>query len=109
MYAYVLWTPLDDKLFKLIGIAPIEYKPILEKTSESLRSLNDAEKNSIKINLMRVVEARKGETIKSLSDRTGNVLNNELTGVINSKDPGDLFSGGEYVKVVISYPYAAKK
>jgi predicted Zn-dependent protease len=105
MYAYVLWIPLDDKLFKLIGIAPIEYKTTLEKAGESLRALNNKEKQSFEINLVRVVEAREGETIKSLSKRTGNVLNSDLTGVINSREPDDILSAGEYLKVVIPYTY----
>jgi predicted Zn-dependent protease len=105
MFAYLLWLPMDDKLFKLIGIAPIEYKPTLDKIGESVRTLSNSEKESFTINLMRVVEARKGETIKSLSERTGNVLNSDLTGVINSLDPDDILSAGEYLKVVIPYPY----
>lgn len=108
IYAYVLWTSLDDKLFKLIGIAPIEYKPILEKAGESLRALNSKEKQSFEINLVRVVKAREGETIKSLSERTGNVLNSDLTGVINSRDPDEVLLAGEYLKVVIPYSYNPK-
>jgi predicted Zn-dependent protease len=105
MYAYILWVPLEDKLFKMTGITPIEYRPQLEETAKSLRVLKKNEKNSFTINLVRVVKARQGETIKTLSARTGNSLNDELTGVINSRNPDDQLEDGESIKVVIQYPY----
>ena len=80
----------------------------MEKAGKSLRNLSDKEKQSFKINLVRVVKAKEGETIKTFSERTGNVLNSDLTGVINSKDPDDVLLAGEYLKVVIPYPYNAK-
>lgn len=105
MYAYLLWLPMDGKLFKLIGIAPIEYKPTLEKVGESLRILTNTEKKSFTINLMRIVKARNGETLRSLSERTGNVLNEELTAVINASDINEKLEKGEEVKIVKEYPY----
>ena len=105
MYTYVMWLPMDGKLFKLIGIAPIEYKPQLDAAASSLRVLSPEEKKSFKITLMRVVEARKGENIRTLSARVGNVLNEELTAIINSKNAEDTFEIGELVKVVLTYPY----
>jgi predicted Zn-dependent protease len=105
MYAYILWIPLEDKLFKLIGLAPLEYKTKLEESAKSLRVLKKNEKNSFTINLVRVVQAREGETIKTLSARTGNSLNDELTGVINSRNPDDKLGEGGQIKVVIQYSY----
>ena len=51
------------------------------------------------------MKARQGETIKTLSTRTGNSLNDELTGVINSRNPDDKLREGGQIKVVIQYPY----
>ena len=105
MYGYILWVPLEDKLFKLIGITPIEYRPDLEKTAKSLRSLTGSEKKSITIKKVKVVKAEKNETIETLSKRTGNLLNSELTGVVNSRGVNDKLKKGETVKIVLSYPY----
>ncbi len=105
MFAYVLWIPLEDKLFKLTGITPIEYQPQLEETAKSLRTLKNNERNSFQVDLMRIVDARQGETIKTLSIRSGNILNDELTGVINSRNPDDQLNQGESIKVVKKYPY----
>lgn len=105
MYAYILWLPLEDKLFKMTGIAPIEYRPDLEEVAKSLRKLNKAEKKSFTINLVRVEQANKGESIKTLSERTKNLLNEELTAVINSRGIYEPLDAGEEVKVVKQYPY----
>lgn len=105
MYAYVLWLPLEDKLFKLMGIAPIEYKPKLEKIAASLRVLTKKEKNSFTINLMKIVEAQKGETLATLSERVDNKLNLNLTSVINSKEVDEKLKKGTLIKIVLEKTY----
>jgi len=67
--------------------------------------LNEKEKKSFTINLLRVRKAQKGETIKSMSERVGNVLNEEITAVINACEIDEKLKKGEDVKVVIKYPY----
>ncbi len=54
---------------------------------------------------MRVVKAKKGESIGRLSQRVGNVLNDELTAIINSRTANDKLEKNELVKVVLAYPY----
>jgi predicted Zn-dependent protease len=105
MYAYVLWIPVEGKLFKMIGITPLENKAQLEETAASLRVLNKGEKDSFTIDLLRVVEAKDGETISSLSSRVGNVLNSQLTATINNLDEEEKLKQGELIKVVLAYPY----
>lgn len=108
MYAYILWVPLDGKLFKLIGIGPNSHKSDLEATAASLRTLNKEEKGSFTINYMRTIEAKDNESVEQLSKRTGNLLNLELTRTINSKSENENFKQGELVKIVRSYPYSIK-
>ena len=109
MYAYVLWIPLDDKLFKLIGIAPIEYKDELHKTALSLRVLNSEEKKSFIISTMKVVKAKENETIITLSTRENNILNAELTKIINSKDLDSKLKKDELIKIIVNNPYSISK
>ena len=54
---------------------------------------------------MRVVQASEGETIESLSKRTENRLNLNLTRVINSVSEGETLREGELIKVVKTYPF----
>lgn len=108
MYAYVLWIPLQDKLFKLMGIAPIKHKTDLERTSLSLRVLTNEEKESFTIKNLHIVSANQGETTQTLSKRVGNELNIELTNVINSKKSNQKLIKGELIKVVNKSPYKIK-
>lgn len=105
MYAYLAWIPMDGKLFKLIGIAPMEFKPTLDKTAASLRVLTNKEKNSFVINKMRVVEAKNGETIEVLSKRVGNRLNIDLTCTINDIDTTTRLKNRDLIKVVLQEQY----
>ena len=52
-----------------------------------------------------VVSAKKGETTETLSKRTNNKLNTDLTLTINDKKQGEKLKEGELIKVVQSFPY----
>ncbi|MEN8137389.1 MAG: M48 family metalloprotease [Bacteroidota bacterium] len=108
MYAYVLWLPLDDKVFKIIGIAPLEYKKELEASAASLRNLTSSEKESIKQYVVKIEKARENETISSLSKRTTNKLNDNLTAIINEKTIDEVLKKGELIKVVYEKGYLGK-
>ncbi len=108
MYAYVLWLPQGNKVFKLLGVAPIEYQDQLEASAGSLRAITKAEKASIKENFVKVVKAKKGETIETLSKRTGNKLPLELTAIANDHKLSDKLSEGELIKIVSARPYVLK-
>lgn len=105
VYAYALWMPLGNKLFNIMGIATKQELKKLEQTVRSLRSLTSKEKESITINKMHIVTANVGDTIESISKREGNVLNIELTCIINDKKPKELLVNGEQIKIIKSYPY----
>ncbi len=104
-FAYILWIPLNGNLFKLIGIGSSESKATLEHVSYSFRGLNDKDKATIKIDKVRVVEAKEDETIKSLSKRVNNKLNLELTSVVNSKEENEKLDKGTLIKVVNEEKY----
>ncbi|MFD1292356.1 M48 family metalloprotease [Lutibacter holmesii] len=105
VYAYALWMPLNDKLFNIMGIATHQELKLLEQTVHSLRKLTAKEKNNVKVNRMHIVHAKEGETIESLSERTGNILTIDLTSVINAKTSKELLKRGEQIKIIKSYPY----
>jgi len=105
VFAYILWTPLNGKLLKLVGVGSSQYKTTLERVSHSLRPLTNKDKASIKINKVRVVEARQGETITTLSKRLNNQLNIELTGIINDKSVTEKLDKGTLIKVVNEQNY----
>ena len=73
MYIHILWLKMDDKVFKLIGLAPRSLEQHLRATVLSLRKLTPKERSNVKVNVLRVVFARRGESLEALSDRTNNV------------------------------------
>ena len=105
VFAYILWTPLNGYLFKLVGVGSSEYETILEQVSHSLRTLTKHDRATIKIDKVRVVEARQGETILSLSKRTHNKLNLELTSIVNDKTATEKLNKGTLIKVVNEQNY----
>lgn len=105
MYAYVLWLPVGKNIFKLIGFTPLEYRPLLEEAAVTLRSLTEAELNSITINLIQIERAKEGETIEALSTRTGNTLNTDLTRVINNLGIDERLKINQQIKIVRASKY----
>jgi len=64
MYAYILWLPMNGMMYKLLGISPIEFRNQLEKSAKSFRMLTEDERSSVKETFVKVVKAKKGETLK---------------------------------------------
>jgi len=108
IFAYILWIQFNGKLFKLVGVGPSEYKDTLENISSSLRALNDKDKATIKISKVRIVKAKQGETLISLSKRVDNKLSIELTSVINSVTENEKLNKGTLIKVVKEQNYYLK-
>lgn len=49
-------------------------------------------------------KTRHGQSLQALSKRTGKLLNDELTGVVNSSNHKDSLDNGEEIKIVKRHP-----
>ncbi len=107
-HAYVLWLPIGDNLFRLTAVSNSQQRKTLLKIAESLRKLTPDERAGIMDRFMKVVTAQENETIKSLSERTGNTLRLDLTEVINDKKEDSVLKEGELIKIIIDKPYVSK-
>lgn len=105
VYAYALWIPFKDKLFRFLAIATEPNIKLLEPTVKSLKTLSKQERANIKIEQLVVVQAKKGETLEQLSKRVRNNLDLNVLAVINDKSTAEILREGEQIKVVKSYPY----
>ncbi|PWJ43328.1 M48 family metalloprotease [Sediminitomix flava] len=106
VHAYVLWLPLGEHLFKIIGITPIKYRYYLEKSVGSLRTLTSEEKNDIKYKLLRVGTVLHNESLNEFVHREENILKDSLTVIINDKkEISDPLEPGEHIKVVREEKY----
>ncbi len=105
MYIHILWLKMDEKVFKLIGLAPRSQEPQLRATALSLRTLTDEERNSVKVKVLRVVQAKENESIEALNNRTNNILNSNLTAIINGIDEGEQLKSDQLIKVIVKEKY----
>jgi len=105
MYIHILWLKMDDKVFKLIGLAPRSFESHLRATALSLRSLTDEERRNVKVNVLRVVHAKEDESIEALSQRSNNVLDSSLTSLINGIDEGTKLKINQSIKIIVKEKY----
>ncbi len=105
MYIHILWLKIEDKVFKLIGLAPRSQETHLRATALSLRTLTAKERSSVKVNVLRVVHAKEDESIEALSLRSKNVLDSSLTSLINGIDEGSELKSNQSIKVIVKEKY----
>ncbi len=108
MYIHILWLKMDDKLFKLIGIAPRSLETDLKEVALSLRTLKQKERNGVEIRTLLVVRAKDGENIEEISKRSGGVLDIKLLSLMNGLDEESELKSGQAVKIVTQQKYEHK-
>ena len=102
----VYWIAYRDLIYHMVCLAPASLKASLDATALSFRSMNVKEKDSIKENRLRIVTARSGETLATLSKRTGNVLDLKMTAVINGIDAEKALKTGQLIKIAVQQSYS---
>ena len=107
-HAYVLWLTIGDNLYKLTAVSNNKQRETLLEIAKSLRKLTPEERASIVDRYVKVVEAQDKETIKSLSERTGNTLRLDLTEIINDRKKKSQLKEGDLIKIVLEKPYVSK-
>ena len=107
-HAYVLWLTIGDNLFRLTAVSNNQQRETLLTIAESLRKLTPEERATIMDRFMKVVQAQGGETIKSLSERTGNTLRLDLLDVINDRKEDSVLKEGDLIKIIIDKPYISE-
>jgi len=105
MYIHILWVKMSGKVFKLIGIAPRSFEPDLQKTARSLRALTLEERKAIEVNIVRIVEANKNETIEEISTRHNNVVNTSIIAIMNGIEESAKLNKKQSVKIVLREKY----
>ena len=87
-YLHYLWARLGGVTYQLLGAGADRYRPVLRDTALSLRPLADEDWESIAALRVRVVEARDGENLAQLGERTANRWKPEYTALINGPHRG---------------------
>lgn len=84
-----------------------KYRGIFRKFAHSFRPLTEEDRQAITEQRLRLVTARRGETLEALSKRSGNTWDLTYTAVVNGLLVGEPLRPGRRVKVAIREPYRA--
>jgi len=100
-----IWVEYGGLIYRIIGAALPGYEEIVTAQLESFSSISESDRKGITKKVIRVVETQKGETVKSLSERTHNVIPTKLTAAINGIAEETIFQQGDLLKIVVEVPY----
>jgi predicted Zn-dependent protease len=103
------WIAHPGGVFRISGMtaesAFQNYEPAFSQTALSFRPLRRAERDGIQEQRLRIVRAKRGETLDSLGRRTENSWSAEQTAVANALSPGGPLTAGRLVKIAVEVPY----
>jgi predicted Zn-dependent protease len=106
---YWIFFPYRGTTWRITCMAPSrverKYAGRMLNTARSFRPLTPEERNAIQSERLRVVEARPGEDLTALGQRTGNAWDPSRTAVFNGLFSNHRFEGGEFVKIARVEPY----
>lgn len=101
----IIWLDYQSEVFQLAGVSTVPLASTLHQSLVSFRNCTATEKSSVQIYELHLAQSHPGETIKSLSERTGNRLKPELTSIINNIRGDSALSENQLIKVIKARPY----
>lgn len=101
------WFTRDGVMLRLTGftVGLGSRGAIFANVARSFRPISPRERASIRETRLRVVPARKGESLAQLSKRTGNAWNIQQTAVMNGIFADATLAEGQLIKTAVSRPY----
>ena len=106
---HITWIAYQGTIYRLVGLAASptsgRYAGVFRSVARSFRPLTARERESIRETRLRIVPAREGETLREISDRTGNRWNVQETAVMNDLFADAPLHEAQLVKVAVSERY----
>jgi len=108
----VTWIAKQGLVYRISAVgeraASERHQAALAAVPASFRALDAAERARIRDTRLRVVEAREGESLAGLCERSGNAWSEAETAVANGLAAGAPLATGQRVKVAVEQPYRAE-
>ena len=101
----LFWIEFEGNVFSLVGAFAPPNKQVAHQALCTFRKSHKEELEAVTLYELQVVHAEKNETIRQLSDRTGNKLRLPLTAMINDLDEKNPLNENIMVKIIRSIPY----
>jgi predicted Zn-dependent protease len=106
--AIFTWIAFQDQIYRFTAVSKktsAEHRQIFEQTAASFHPLSAAEMTKVKQQRLRIVPARKSESLEALLKRAGSSWNQETCAIANNLQTGVLLKQGQLVKVAIPEPF----
>lgn len=107
--AVLTWLRHGESIYRLTGAALggawQRYEGVFLSTARTFRPLTPEQRASIRETHLRIVEARSGESLNELNQRTGNAWDLQRTAVMNDLFASQTPEPGQPLKVAIREPY----
>src|SRR5262245_7676913 len=112
-HAEVTWIAHGGLIFQLVAVASSEqfktFQPELEAVAGSFRPLSGHERARITETRIRLITARKGETIEALAARAHSAWKADEVAVVNGLVATTLLREGQVLKVAVEELYASRE
>jgi predicted Zn-dependent protease len=109
----ITWIAHGGVIFQVVGLAPrprfASAQPAFTETVASFRPLTTVERAGVTEKRLRLVKARRGETIDALARRTRSAWSNEEIAVANGLSVGTALAEGQVIKVAVAEPYKPRR
>ncbi|HUI27366.1 MAG TPA: M48 family metalloprotease [Candidatus Kryptonia bacterium] len=103
------WIAHAGHVYQLAGITPLNraaaLTPVFDTVTQSFRPLRPAERAGVRENHLRIVEARRDETLATLVGRAHSDWTPDMAAVANALSTTDPLGNGQRVKLSIAEPY----
>lgn len=110
--AELTWIAHGGLIYQVMAVAPLEryeaVEDIMRGSAHSFRALTNEERASILVVKLRVVEARRGESIAELAERVKTPWSVDVIAVVNGIPAGEPLEAGELIKVGLQESYTAQ-
>ncbi len=109
----VTWVAFDGNVYQIMSASPREkadvYHEAFLRTAHSFRKATEQDLARVKVDKLRIRNARSGETIGDLVKRTGSKWSAEMAAIANGIDTNTGIETGTPIKVSIEEPYRPKR
>ncbi len=104
LMSYV-WIKYNQHVYQIASFGSISSEELINNSIYSFRIPGSDLLNSIKVKVIRIRKANKGESIQEFNKRTGNIWNSKYTAVANSLPEDSKLSEGQVLKIITKEPY----
>jgi predicted Zn-dependent protease len=103
IYISLAWIAKDDLVYQVLGATTTarwsEHRPTFEATAQSFQAASQSQLEEVYESRLRVVAARKGETLGGVAKRSGSGWSPAKMAVANAMTTKAKLAGGESIKV----------